>query len=177
MLKRIYYPGNDRQPCQARYKIVFRQDEKKFFRCAYIVVFQDQAKDGPFTSLWNSDAARDNVLNRILENELAGVRLEYIRYVTIVEGHAMDHPIEIDVADYVSRGNPHDQLDAQPGDIQNKILNLIGKGDKRYAINSRDIVAGCCRVFTLGLDEGKRPTAVVLQDLLSQAGLDSTVTQ
>ena len=72
-MKTIIFPGNHRQPAEAAYGIVL-EDE-----LAHIVVWQVPGKHRG-TSLWNTDEGRDNVLNRILETELAGIRNQFVRF-------------------------------------------------------------------------------------------------
>ena len=166
-MKTIIFPGNHRQPAEAAYGIVL-EDE-----LARIVVWQEPGKHRG-TSLWNTDEGRDNVLNRILETELAGIRTEFVRFsVAIIEEdggrvHAMDFPIHLDIDDYTARGNPHQVLDG--GRLSDAFKWIVNR-EKKISLRSYDVVAGCARHFTI-FDEGEataNPTA-----LLARAGYVST---
>ena len=148
-MQRIIFPGNHRQPCEARYGIFF-DDIDGLFKGAHIVVVQSSATGG--SSLWNTDEGRDAVLNRILAQDLAGVRVEYVRFSVILDGstgqHGVHLPIRFDLQDYIDRGNPHDVADVPASDLRASVLQLLGKGDKKYTILTYHIVGGCARFFT-----------------------------
>lgn len=166
-MKTIIFPGNHRQPAEAAYGIVL-EDE-----LAHIVVWQVPGKHRG-TSLWNTDEGRDNVLNRILETELAGIRTEFVRFsVAIIEEdggrvHAMDFPIHLDIDDYTARGNPHQVLDG--GRLSDAFKWIVNR-EKKVSLRSYDVVAGCARHFTI-FDEGEATTNPAA--LLARAGYVST---
>lgn len=152
-MKKIVFPGNHRQPAEAAYNIVIEDDGS--IPVARIVVWQVPGEHRG-TSPWNTNSGRDNVLNRILETELAGVRTEFVRFtVAILEEdggrvHAMDFPIHLDLDDYTARGNPHEVLGSNPlSDAFNWIVNK----ERRISFRSYDVVAGCARHFTI-FEEG-----------------------
>ncbi|MRK19072.1 hypothetical protein [Pseudomonas sp. JG-B] len=75
-MKRIIFPGHNGRPCEARYGVHFEDHQGDSI--AHIVVVQGE-RERPGMNLLDQDESRDNVLNRILESELKGVRLDYIR--------------------------------------------------------------------------------------------------
>ncbi|MFU0489992.1 hypothetical protein [Pseudomonas syringae] len=68
MIKEIFFPGNDRQPCVARYGI--RIDPSHGIARAEIVVIQTNREGYPAmgTSLYNTEDGRNIILNKILES-------------------------------------------------------------------------------------------------------------
>lgn len=99
MLKPIYFAGV-LGPCEAEYGIHIEQDT------LHIVVIQSK----PGTSLWNGDKGRNHVLNAILDRDLAGIRIDQIRYHLILDTATngmlgIELPVHLDHDDYRSRGN------------------------------------------------------------------------
>jgi hypothetical protein len=150
-MKQIIFPGNHRQPCEAQYGIFFDKSDA-FFLKAHIVVVQTFGGNSG-TSLINTDEGRNAILNHILSNDLYGVRTDYIVFSLIYLAgdtrHGFQFPIHFNMEDYVKRGNPHDVENLPPEDFHSVLLSLIGKGDKRYTVNSCDVVGGCARFFLL----------------------------
>lgn len=148
-MQSIIFPGNTRQPCQARYGVLHIKESGT--RIAQIVVVQSDKDAHMGTSLWNTDEGRNLVLNRILETDLQGVRIEYIRFATVIHSsgvlHAIDLPIEVDIDDYVAKGNRHDVGQALAQDWIGVLRNLVGRGNKQYGIWSGDVVGGCARFY------------------------------
>lgn len=146
MMKQIFYPGIDRQPCQAQYAII-RLDDGKGFQTAHIVVAQD-IHSRPGTFIGNLDDEEiNNILNGILDTELRGIRTEFIEFDLIsytkgAEGyddiHGMKRPFYVDIDDYIVKGNPYIIEEAEAEDIPGMIRKA----------NSRDVVAGCARFMT-----------------------------
>ena len=93
-MQTIFYPGYDRQPCQAFYGIANHRDRKM----ADIVVI-NSPRLGPATSLLNTQEGRDRVLNRILANELPGVSPQYVRFFVLIDSAVADrmHGIELPI--------------------------------------------------------------------------------
>lgn len=166
-MKTIIFPGIHRQPSQAAYGVVLEHDG--VMPRAHIVAWQ-ALSEHKGSSLWNTDAGRNNVLNRILETELAGVRTEFVRFtVAIIEEngkhiHAKDFPIHLDVDDYMARGNPQEVLGSNP---LSDALDWIVSKEKRISYKSYDVVGGCARHFTI-FDEGTNTSNP--SNLLARAG-------
>ena len=149
-MKSILFPGNSRQPCQARYGILL--PEGGVSRIAQIVVVQSDKDPYMGTSLWNTEEGRDSILNRILETDLKGVRTEFVKFASVIHSsgqlHSIDLPIYLDIDDYIARGNRYNVGQAPAQDWLGALRNLVGRGNKQYSIWSGDTVGGCARFFT-----------------------------
>lgn len=149
-LQRVIFPGNHGQPCEALYGIHL-YNENHITR-AHIAVVQSDASGYMGTSLWNTDEGRNILLNKILAHDLAGVRVQFVRFSVIIDAgktvHAAELPIEFDVDDYVAKGNPHDLLEQPASDLAGVLLKLIGKGQKSVSIWSVHVLGGCARFYT-----------------------------
>lgn len=146
-MQNIIFPGNDKQPCLATYGIFL--EDGLAVRNAHIVVVQAY-KDGG-SSLINNEECRDALLNRILSQELTGVRVEFVRFSVIYVASnkaGFGFPIRLNLADYIKRGNPHDEAQIPASDLSSAFLNLLGKGDKQVTVLSTDVVGGCAQFFT-----------------------------
>ena len=145
-VRQIIFPGVDGQPCVASYGIAFRRE---LIAQAEIVVVQNHEMSG--TSLWNTDAGRNNVLNRILANDLAGVRIEFVRFTAIFDAetglHAMRFPIHLDDADFVAKGNPAHRVRIAPRNVKEHLLKVIGLGPTGISWWSGHVTAGCARTY------------------------------
>ena len=98
MLSPIYFAGV-MGPCEAQYGIHIEQDT------LHIVVIQ--SKFG--TSLWNDAAARNHILNTVLSRDVAGIRIDQIRFHVILDTRTngmlgIELPIHLDHDDYRARG-------------------------------------------------------------------------
>jgi hypothetical protein len=76
-MKTIHYPGNFGQRCQATYAIAADKSEAAGFmgRTTILFVADDHNPGGTFA---NSTETADYLLNRVLDQELAGCRLNFI---------------------------------------------------------------------------------------------------
>lgn len=172
MLKTIYFAGNHGQPCQARYAILSRSDDSLIAKVDVLVVQSDKWDSG--TSLWNSDEGRASIMNRILSHDLEGVRLEFIDFYFALDiGSRLDAlriPIELDVDDYVSRGNPHDLLAPDDESIGETLYRITGK-PKRYAVrySSVHVVGGCAKVSS-PFDKREHVDPAKLASMMKAAG-------
>ncbi|MBB3261287.1 hypothetical protein [Paraburkholderia sp. WP4_3_2] len=152
-MERILFPGNMRQACEAWYGITFLKDDAAV-RSAQIVVAQtDKINPGAMgTSLWNTDEGLNNLLNRILEKDLRGVRVEFVKFACIlaVDGtlHSIELPIHLDIDDFIARGNRHDVTQAPAVGWLGTLKNAVGLGNKQYSFWSGDVVGGCARFYT-----------------------------
>lgn len=171
-MKQIFYSGNDSQPCVAEYAIVV--DDSGWIQRAHIVVVQSSRK-GVWTSLYNTDVGRDNILNRILVQELPGVRVEFLTFNVILDlsNHmeGLRLPIRLDWDDYISKGNPHDSRFSLTFNIKNFLLQFFRKNYKEISIWSGHVVAGCAEFYTDIMDpERHRLDIIEASKLLEQAG-------
>ncbi|BCT33550.1 hypothetical protein [Pseudomonas protegens] len=171
-MKQIFYSGNDRQPCVAEYAIVV--DDSGWIQRAHIVVVQSSRK-GVWTSLYNTDEGRDNVLNRILAQELPGVRVEFLTFNVILDlsNHmeGLRLPIRLDWDDYIARGNPHDSRFSLTFNIKAFFMQLFRKSYREISIWSGHVVGGCAEFYTDIMDpERHRLDIIEASKLLEQAG-------
>jgi hypothetical protein len=76
--KDIVYPGPNREPQVSKYRIAFLSDGSPPAQHAVIHLVQFDPKDPPPEHL---EAALDVLLNRIVENEFIGVRVDHLHFV------------------------------------------------------------------------------------------------
>ena len=160
-MKKIFYPGNDLQPCEAEYSIVRRRNGDGHdygFRHAHIVIVQELSPGKfPGTSLMNtSDKILSDILNRIMESELKGIRAEFIEFDIItlampshgeMEASAYRFPIELDLNDYIAGGNRHREVYDESNGLGAMLKRIFVIDEPKIAFNSVDVVAGCARFF------------------------------
>jgi hypothetical protein len=169
-VKQIVYAGNDRQPCVAEYAIVI--DDSEMIQRAHIVVVQS-SKKGAWTSLYNTDEGRDNVLNRILAQELPGVRIDFLSFNLILD--LADHmegfrfPIRLNWDDYIAKGNPYKKYLTPARSLKELLLKMLGKG--AIEIHAWNVVGGCAEFYT-DFEDSERQRLDIAQTskLLEQAG-------
>jgi hypothetical protein len=171
-VKQIFYAGNDRQPCAAEYAIVV--DDSGLIQRAHIVVVQSSQK-GIWTSLYNSDEGRDNVLNRILTQELLGVRVEFLTFNIILdlstrmEGFRL--PIRLNWDDYMIKGNPYRSRFSRALNFKNFLLQFFRKEYREISIWSGHVVGGCADFYTDLMDPERHSLDIIeASKLLEQAG-------
>jgi len=93
----------------------------------------------PFQTVSTSSNVRDQILNRILDTDLKGVPLNAIRLVVSYDAGHSGYDIEVDLEDYVRRGNPyHASHTAVTGSSVRETIS----------ISSNTIIAGRTRVQT-----------------------------
>jgi hypothetical protein len=131
--KHIIYPDESTDPCVLEYRIVFTDGNK---RLAVVQMF-DPA--GPFQGPSASANVRDQILNRILDLDLRGLPLNAIRLVVSAGARHEAYDIEVDVDDYVRRGNPYEA--SQSAVTGSRVRETI-------SIRSDAIIAGRTRVQT-----------------------------
>lgn len=139
-MRNTFFPGFDGIPCPVQYDIV---SVRKLPLEAVIVVRQSVFG----TSLLLANEGRDNILNRILSDDLKGVRIEFVRFVVIQESDssAWEFQIQLDIESYVAAGNPY-QYSESVGD---KLKAFVGKGTTpTIQYNSPDVVGGCAKFYT-----------------------------
>lgn len=171
-MKQIFYAGNDRQPCAAEYAIVM--DNSGWIQRAHIVVVQSSQK-GVWTSLYNTDEGRDNVLNRILAQDLPGVRVEFLTFNIILdlstrmEGFRL--PIRLNWDDYMIKGNPYKSRFSSRLNLITALLQFFRKDYRETSIWSGHVVGGCADFFTDLMDPERHALDIIeASKLLEQAG-------
>lgn len=142
-----FFPGNAREPGPVEYYIIPAIDNH--IRRAIVFVRQSS---GPGTSYINNDEGRDILINSIIETDLKGVRIEFIRVIFALESDdgqvfntAHEFRIRVDLDDYTRKGNPHKIRTIRKS---NRIVDMFSSRTKELGVYSRDIVAGSVRVFT-----------------------------
>lgn len=171
-MKQIFYAGNDRQPCAAEYAIVV--DDSGSIQRAHIVVVQSSQK-GVWTSLYNTDEGRDNVLNRILAQELLGVRVDFLTFNIILdlstrmEGFRL--PIRLNWDDYMSKGNPYKSRFSLTLNLRDSFLQFFRKKYRETSIWSGHVVGGCADFYTDLMDPERHALDIIeASKLLEKAG-------
>lgn len=177
-MKKIFYPGNDRQPCEAQYGI-FRSNanDDLYVKYAHIVMVQ-RLRGSPGTLLTNSsNKVLSDIVTRIMTNDLSGIRAEFVTFnIVMVEDHisAFRLPINLDIKDYIERGNPHSEVpvQAEKGSVMEKLLHSIGISETETTINSVDVVGGCAR-FYVDFDQRETISVTDAFGLLRSVGWDN----
>jgi hypothetical protein len=148
-MQMIFYPGYTKQPCRAEYGIALRRDQS--IAGADIVVM-NSPRAGAGTSLWNTQDGRDIVLNRILTQDLQGVRVEFIRFFVLIDAqasggqiHGIELPIRLDINDYVQKGNPCQVRRIAGPSFWGRLHYLAGGGERVISYSNHDVVGGCAR--------------------------------
>ena len=148
-MRTVYYPNNFRQPAVATYGIAYSVGD---FAPQVDIVIINSHRLGPTTSIINCDQGLNTALNQILDNDLKGIRTEFIRLFVI--SHLENYPlrgfeaeIHLDLDDYVRRGNPCD-ISYSPFPTLGALLHPFGYGEKKRSFLSANVVAGCARFFT-----------------------------
>ena len=146
----IFYPGFQGQPCSAIQFI--RLEKSEPFPLAHIFLYQDERQPG--TTLINTEKGRNIVLNRVLSEELKGIRTDLIRF-TLIFGenrgqrlHCFEYKVCLDYDDFIARGNRCVVEQAPAEDLKSAILNFVGKGQKSCSVYSHDVVGGCANFYT-----------------------------
>jgi len=150
-MQTITFPGKEAQACRVEVGIAYRQGDAG--RRADIVLIHNR-RVGHQTSLLVSDQARDIVLNKILANDLQGVRVDCVRLVVLVDLDepsplfGMEFPIQLDLRDYMRQGNPYRVESVRPGSFSGWLRRLVGFGEAKYSLWKRDVTGGCARFHT-----------------------------
>lgn len=160
-MKTIYFPGNSRQASKAEYDILmdYGPEDTLTIPKAHIVIYQG-SQHTPGSSIVNSDEGRDVMLNKILANDLAGIRTDQIRFTVLdhfgekIQG--ADFHIHVDIDDFVARGNQHEvkMLKVSPDNltdvIKGALLTLVGREpvSREVMVWSYNVVGGCAKFFT-----------------------------
>lgn len=173
-MQQVLYPGHAGQPCVGEYAIAL--DRQDVFTRADVVLVNRQAHGG--ASFRNADIGRDVVLNRILANDLKGIRLEWIRLFMLIEKTAPApgpmpeffgveiRKIEIDTDDFIARGNP---CTVKRFNILSRLFTGISR-EVRYW--SGHAVGGCANVIT-SFEESRHLDIEEIRDLCGRIGIRS----
>lgn len=171
-MQQLFYPGHAGQPCIGEYAIAI--DRSDMFDRADIVLVSRHEHGG--ASFFNSDAGRDVVLNRILMNELSGIRLDWIRLFVLTEGtmgsagqrpdfHGVEiKDIMLDTDDYIARGNPCTVR------RRNIVARLITGIAQEISYWSGHVVGGCAR-FSTSLEKARQLDREEIETLCIRIGL------
>ncbi|WP_412530409.1 hypothetical protein [Burkholderia lata] len=127
----IYFTGGDLAIC--RYRLITRRSEAKQ------IVVQIDNHMGSQGILTENHQARDAVLNRIADRDLAGIPFAML-CIALTESDA--HKIvvaEPDLEDYIHRGHPFQQTRERAA---------RGRHIERISIESRNLVIGRARILT-----------------------------
>jgi hypothetical protein len=131
--RHITYPDESSDPCVLEYRIVFTDGRN---RLAVVQMFDPPA---PFQAPSASANVRDQILNRILDIDLRGLPLNSIRLIVSAGAKHEMYDIEVDVDDYVRRGNPYQASHA---------VVTGSRVRETISISSNAIIAGRTRVQT-----------------------------
>lgn len=148
----IYFTGGDLAIC--RYRLISRHAEVK-----QIVVQIDNHK-GPQQILTADHQARDAVLNRIADRELAGIPFAMLCIALTESGTHQIAFAEPDLEDYIHRGHPYQQTPERAA---------RGRHIERISIDSRNLVVGRARIQTA--HTALTPTDADLAELLNRPDL------
>ncbi|MEA1765918.1 hypothetical protein U2237_30120 [Pseudomonas syringae pv. tomato] len=125
------------------------------------------------TSLYNTEDGRNIILNKILETDLRGVRVEFVSFYVILDlEHRLEGlklPIRMDFEDYMKRGNPYGVESLPAENIAGKVMQWIGKGDKAYVYHSIHVQGGCAKFYTDLMDEQRESVSTDRAKELFQA--------
>lgn len=152
-MKRIFYPGgHENHVCRAEYEVIINHDGP--VPIADIVVINSQRMQSS-ASVLDTQEGRDIILNKILADELKGVRVEFVRFFVMVEGErisnrmlGMELPIRLNVADYVKKGNPHEVRRVPAPSLTGWLWYLVGRGQKAVSYWSGHVRGGCAEFLT-----------------------------
>lgn len=147
-MQQVFYPGHAGEPCVGEYAIAL--DRTDMITRADIVLVSRLSHMASFHSF---GFGRDIVLNRILANDLQGVRLNWIKLFLLTETyasgcglgsefHATEVRIKLDTDDFIARGNPCTIR------RRNFLSRLFTGISQEISYWSGHVVGGCARVST-----------------------------
>lgn len=130
----IVFADETGRPSVTRYRIALNDGQD---RLAIVHIdHTGQSDQSPLTS----SIARDRILNRIFEHDLRGVPVNFIRLVVESDGTGSMFAIEVDIDDYIARGNPFDST---------HVANAGGMLQEKISVRSAAVLAGSARVSTI----------------------------
>lgn len=129
----LVYPSESGQPCSLIYRVVFTDSPD---RLAIVHLRHINLGD---QSAVSSSIVRDQILNRILERDVTGLPLNAVRLV-VEDGCSISlFAMEVDVEDYIARGNPF---------TASHVATAGGLLRESIAVQSTAVIAGSARVST-----------------------------
>lgn len=129
----LIYPDESGRPCSTQYRIAFADAPD---RLAVIHVRHTiQADQNPS----DSSIVRNQMLNRLLDDDLKGIPVNFVRLVVESDGAMSMFAIEIDIDDYIARGNPFSS---------SHVPTAGGMLRESISIQSDAVIAGSTRVST-----------------------------
>ncbi|MFM0047345.1 hypothetical protein [Paraburkholderia sediminicola] len=129
----IVYPDETGSPCVLRYRIAFTNAPH------LLAVVHLQQTEPSFASPVSSLTVRDQILNRIVDERLAGVPIGAIRVAVEDSTGVFGFDLEFDLHDYIQRGRPYDSSPVIAGG---------GRFREEISISSDRIVGGSVRIHT-----------------------------
>jgi hypothetical protein len=127
--KDIIYPEPTREPRVTRYRVVLTA-EPTHTVSAVIQFLQDELAHAYHSPL---ESALDLLLDRIVERELKGIRLDRITLVVQTGPKLLQYPINFNAVEFQKRSNP---------------VSVTGTGKKKAIhIRSHDVVGGSVEFF------------------------------
>ena len=141
VFKDAVFPGLDREARVARYRLVVSESHGRI-----IVVIHLRLQTPPCRYELASEREFDVVVNRIVNTELRGIRVDSLRLVVESDHSSIDYPLDFNAADLPARRSL-----SQP---------WVDAADLR----SRDIVAGGVALF-VDVDAGRPAEAWLIEVL------------
>ncbi|WGS55044.1 hypothetical protein LFL96_36830 (plasmid) [Paraburkholderia sp. D15] len=129
----IVYPDEHGKPCVLQYRIAFSNTPE------LLAVLHLRQLDPAFASPVASPTIRDQVLNRVIGDQFAGIPVNAIRVAIEDVTGVYEFELEFDLHDYLLQGRPYD---ATP------VLAGGGRVREEISISSDRIIAGSVRVHT-----------------------------
>jgi hypothetical protein len=170
-MQQVFYPGHAGQPCIGEYAIAI--DRSDMFDRADIVLVSRHEHGASFL---NGNIGRDTVLNRILKNDLNGIRLDWIRLFVLTEKTATGSggrpdflgveikDILLDIDDYIAKGNPCTVR------RRNLLSRLFTGVSREVSYWSGHVVGGCAR-FSTSLENARQLDKTEIENLSARIGL------
>lgn len=151
-MQTLLYPGYQHEPARIDYGIAYTNDAGN--PKVDIVALHSKRLGSPHASLIARDESRDRVLNIILSRELAGIRIDRVRFFVMFDSpdlgktHGWQFPIELDFEDYKREGNPYHIDRPIPVNWLGRIIWALGYRPARCWTRDEDVVGGCARFHT-----------------------------
>jgi hypothetical protein len=170
----VFYPGHAGQPFLGEYAIVI--DNSDMFSRADIVLVSRHEHGG--AGFYSSALGRDAVLNRILANDLNGIRLQWIRLFVLAEKSASASTLSrrfaavevkdivLDTDDFIAKGNPCTVC------RRNLLSRLFTGVSREISYWSGHVVGGCAR-FSTSLRNTRQLDPTEIETLCARIGLAS----
>lgn len=171
-MQQVFYPGHAGQPFVGEYAIVI--DKSDMFSRADVVLITRREHGG--ASFLTGNFGRDAVFNRILVNDLSGIRLQWIRLFVLYERSALMpggpprfigreiKDIVLDTDDFVARGNP---CIIRSCNIFSRLITGISREISYWSGH----VAGGCARFSTSLQNARHLDEQEIETLCARIGL------